>query len=461
MSTTTSSTSEGLDESTTGSPPDLGDDSAGQECGVDFSCPAIDLLLVIDNSGTMGEEQLNLARSFATLLDELESFEDAEGGLVRPNVNVMVTTTDMGHPSCTAFQHPSYTPREGAPVYTGCNARIGDFVGLDPSNPMIIEEACTENCPADVAPTGHFINFHAEGSNVPNDDVGVALACIGPQGINGCGYEAPLEAMLQALDPQACWNDPDVSGCSDDPEWADTEVGFLRDDATLAVILVTDELDCSVQVPEGYSFFTDIENSVFWNINPQTEVPQTTSAVCYNAGVSCVDEDGDGLYEGCTSVDNEVLHPPERYSAYFQALVDGGKDVVMLGLLGVPTVVHDTEPPFGPLEGGVASLLYRAWIDFPFPAGDILPSEWDAGRRAADKIFEFGDLGPGCTGTDKVGRFTGQALPPVRIREVCESLDVVEADGSTSPRCCIESICDDGFDPAMRCLTGMLGQVVD
>jgi hypothetical protein len=32
-----------------------------------------------------------------------------------------------------------------------------------------------------------------------------ALACIGPQGIDGCGMEAPLEAMLLALQPLNAW----------------------------------------------------------------------------------------------------------------------------------------------------------------------------------------------------------------------------------------------------------------
>jgi hypothetical protein len=468
--TTTGETTEAVDEDTVMDKLDLPDPTGETPlCQTDGSCDLIDLVFIIDNSGTMGEEQLNLARNFQFLVDELENLTDADGDPVTPNVNIMVTTSDFGHPLCTAFQKPDYVPRQGAPVYQGCNSRIQRFTGLDPMDPVVIEEACTENCPADIAPGDHFINFSSFGSNVPSNDVGAALACIGPQGIDGCGYEAQLETMLQAINEGACWNNPDQAKCDEDPEWVDTTRGFLRPDATLAIAMVTDELDCSVAAPGGYSFFTDIENTIYWNINPELEIPQATSAICFNSGVSCADENGDGIYEGCNSTASEVLHPTNRYISYLDYLTDNqDKNVVMLGILGVPEVVaHNPESPFEPIAGGAVDLLYRNWIDFPYPAGDILPAEWnppdpDDAVRAENKVFEFGDLGPGCTGTDDLGNFTGQALPPVRIREVCESLNFVDEEtGDPVVRCCIESICDTDFSPAIRCLTGVISEAID
>jgi hypothetical protein len=41
-------------------------------CVVDGSCDLLDILFVIDNSGTMGEEQLNVARNFPLLVEEIE-----------------------------------------------------------------------------------------------------------------------------------------------------------------------------------------------------------------------------------------------------------------------------------------------------------------------------------------------------------------------------------------------------
>ena len=77
----------------------------------------------------------------------------------------------------------------------------------------------------------------------------------------------------------------------------------------------------------------------------------------------------------------------------------------------------------------------------------------------------MGWIGPGCTGYDaKSGTYTGQAIPPVRIRDVCESLDRPDdpntPEDETRIRCCVESICDDDFSPAIRCLTGLIQQAV-
>ena len=94
------------------------------------------------------------------------------------------------------------------------------------------------------------------------------------------------------------------------------------------------------------------------------------------------------------------------------------------------------------------SALVRDWIDGLYPGGDILPADWNAGEGADHKEWAFG-IGPGCTGeTADPDVFTGQAIPPVRIREVCESLNYDD-----KIRCCMESICDEDFSAAMTCLT--------
>ncbi len=442
--------------------------AGGLNCAGDQSCSLIDLVFIIDNSGTMGEEQQNLAVNFQPLVDKLQNLTDGEGNSVNPDVNIMVTTSDFGHPLCTNFQKPDYIPRQGAPVYEGCNARINRFTGLDPEDPLIIEEACQANCPVDIAPGQHFIHFDSDGSNVPNDDVGAALSCIGPQGIDGCGYEAPLETMLQAINEDACWNNPDQERCDNEPEWADTNRAFLREDAVLAIAIITDEMDCSVKAPNGYSWFTNPMETTFWNVNPALEIPQATSAVCWNSGIECTDDDDDGVYESCASKTNDVLHDVDRYISYLQYLTeDRDKEVVMLGIVGVPEVTaHNEEAPFEPTEGGVLALEYRDWIDGEYDGtpggGDILPDEWMGGMgvTADQKRFEFGAIGPGCTGQDGDGNFTGQAIPPVRVREVCESLDRTDENGEKVVRCCMESICDTDYSDAINCLTGIVQDVV-
>lgn len=428
-------------------------------CGnQDIGCTdQIDLLFVIDNSGTMGEEQLNLARNFPLLIDRLENLKDSNDEPVNPDVQIMVTTTDFGNPLCTPFEKPDYDPAKGAPIDTPCTDRLGRFTGLT-TPPVVIEEACTQNCPSPVAPEGDpFIAFSGETDNIPDavlpadingdgmDDspVAQALACIGPQGIDGCGYEAPLETMLQALNPSKDWN----KGARP----------FLRPGALLAIAVITDEADCSVK---DYSVMDDPN---FQETDPVDMTKKSSSAICWNAGVDCQGPDANGVYSSCESNStNDKLQPIERYTNYLidQLREAENKEVIMLGILGVPLVTeHNPDPPFEPIAGGVADLVYRNWKDGTYPAGDILPDEAALGETAADKQFDFG-IGPGCIGEDGMGGFTGQAIPPVRVKEVCESLNIENDDGTVDVRCCIESICDTDFSAAIECLTGIISETI-
>jgi hypothetical protein len=123
----------------------------------------------------------------------------------------------------------------------------------------------------------------------------------------------------------------------------------------------------------------------------------------------------------------------------------------MLGILGIPVVQRDNEGKV--TGGGVDELVYREWKDGQWPAGDILPDDWPD-ENAPYKEWAFG-IGPGCTGSDGMGGFTGQAIPPVRVKEVCQSLD---REGAV--RCCMESICDTDYSAAITCLSGIIQDAI-
>jgi len=426
-------------------------------CKQDGTCNLLDILFVIDNSGSMGEEQRNLAKNFPFLIDRLRTLTDNQGSPIHADVNIMVTTTDFGHPLCTPFYKPGYAPAKGAPITTACTDRLADFTGIGGNAPSI-PEACTDVCSPGAAavPMDPFIHFDLNGDNIIDPDgmgdpVADALACIGPQGIDGCGMEAGLETMLQALEPGKPWN----SG----------PAPFLREGAALAIIMLSDEEDCATK---DFRYFdpankADPEFNQFWEDVPG--IPgvkgDPTSAVCWNAGTSCDDDDADGIFEACEAADkglptdkngnmpNSVLMPIDRYIDFLRTeLVEKrGKQVIMLGILGVPPVTaHNEMPPFEPTAGGVKTLVYRDWLP-----SDILPGDT---KTAEQKQYDFG-IGPGCSNPA-----TGQAVPPVRIKEVCESLNVPDdpdVGGDQSKlRCCIESICDQDFSPAINCLAGIL-----
>jgi hypothetical protein len=110
----------------------------------------------------------------------------------------------------------------------------------------------------------------------------------------------------------------------------------------------------------------------------------------------------------------------------------------MLALVGIP-------------QSGIDDLVYRNWQDGQYPAGDIPPDEWATGVTASDKQFDYG-MGPACTGLDAMGGVIGQAIASPRVVEVCQSLD-----GVSSPLgCCVESVCDAGYESAFACLAGLV-----
>ena len=167
-----------------------------------------------------------------------------------------------------------------------------------------------------------------------------------------------------------------------------------------------------------------------------------------------------GVYSDCTSLDDGKLQPLSRYTDYLvtELRENNGKEVIMLGILGVPLVTaYNPDPPYQPTAGGELDLVYRDWIDGPYPTGDILPTETTA--DAASKQFDFG-IGPGCTGTDAMGNFTGQATPNTRVMEVCHALDYVDNSDEEQIRCCITSICDDDFSDAINGLTGIIEDTI-
>ena len=69
-------------------------------------------------------------------------------------------------------------------------------------------------------------------------DIADVFGCLARLGTEGCGLEEQLASVRAAL----------TRGRSE---------GFLRDDAYLAVILISDEDDCSVYDPSLFDYFDD------------------------------------------------------------------------------------------------------------------------------------------------------------------------------------------------------------
>lgn len=385
----------------------------------------IDVLFVIDDGPSMREEQTNVARNLVAMMNRLEGVTDGDGVPTWTNVQVMVTRASASSPLCQGGDG-------GAPVTSPCLDRLDAFD--DPA-------ACTSVCPEPVVPDRDYIAFDEDESNVvveseldldgdgeAESPAARALGCLGPQGTGGCPYGAPLEAIRLAVDSDAIWNRR--------PRPA------LRDDVPLAIVVISDGVDCSGADVSATS------DDAYWEVDPMTGMPAPSPAVCWNAGVDCQGPDADGSYSEC-SLTASPLFDVAAYLGLLEELREvRGKDVVMLGALGVPPVTaHGEEAPFPPIEGGLDALVVREWTE-----GDLLPADASDGLTIEDKHFATG-IGPGCTEIGRDGEPLGQASPSLRVAQLCKGLDRVDDNGEPALRCCIESICDDDFSSAINCLS--------
>jgi hypothetical protein len=211
------------DEGSTAIAPDTGasddDDGPVFDLGIapdiaaplpETGCTKVDFLFVIDNSGSMGDNQADLADNFPNFIDgiqaTLEEVEDFQVGVI---------TSD-------AYQ----------PNPAGCR-QLGALVtrtdGTDSSNAVC--------------------GPYAEGHNymTQDDDLATKFACAAKPGSEGDG----LERMANAMEVAVRKDLGGVGGCNE---------GFIRDDALLVIVLITDEWDG----PGDPEFFGSTGNAQSW-----------------------------------------------------------------------------------------------------------------------------------------------------------------------------------------------------
>jgi hypothetical protein len=367
----------------------------------------------------MAQEQATLARNFGPLLERLEQDD------VRANYRLAIITTDNGHSRCTT--------RDGGDFkLSSCLGRHEDFqTVIEGEDRDFFDEACADICAHDdieILPTPTFQDptprprpWIESIEGVTNLAAGIspaeAFECFAPQGVTGCGFEAPLESMRLGL----------LQAENDGSE----EFGFLRPGAILAVVFVTDEADCSArwaEVPDPW----DVNGShALWSPE-NAEVDRLTSEVCWFGGVECEDSPDGG--KECWAVDKAadgsvtedpaqaVLHPMDRYvdllaeiEAKKQA-IDPEQQVLVGVLTGVPT---------------------------DYDGGRIYYSD----GNDPEYLRETG-IGAGCESAN------GKAAPPVRLAELADAFRTSEDDVN------LYSVCKEDYSDAMSAIAEAIGKQV-
>jgi hypothetical protein len=119
----------------------------------------------------------------------------------------------------------------------------------------------------------------------------------------GCGYEAPLEAMYRFLvDPEPPVSVAQVSGQTVPQGINDALLAqrnaFLRPDSAVAIVILSDESDCSIR-----------DDSVGWFVGSQLRMPLSTAACETNVNDlccrSCAQREDSGPPAGCVALKDD------------------------------------------------------------------------------------------------------------------------------------------------------------
>ena len=234
----------------------------------------VDVLFMIDNSNSMEQEQQNLIANFPKLISKLDGF-----GF---DYRVGIVSADLGAGS---YSLPS------------CEVKDGDG-GKLLNKPRV--PGCTP-------PTDPWIEKIGGKTNVPGGDVSAAFSCIAALGTGGCGFEAQLESVHRALEPA-------------------TNPGFVRQNAGLAIVYITDEDDCSA---EDTTLFDPVQQGLSDPLGP------LTSFRCFEFGITCdVNGRTPGVRKSCAP-GGKHLFPISRYVSQLRALKPAGQ--VLVSAIAAPT----------------------------------------------------------------------------------------------------------------------------
>jgi len=267
----------------------------------------LDVLFVVDDSGSMRQEQAALASGFERFTGGLA---DADGQL--PGLHIGVISSNVG---------------TGA-VVSGGEACLGE--GDD--GVLQMPEGCTA-----LTDGSRFIRDVAGASGQRDVNYAGALAeqfsCMAQLGIAGCGFEQHFESMRRALGEQ------------------ELNAGFLRPEASLAVLFVADEDDCSVSDPQLFDPTQDDRAS---------ELGELSSFRCFEFGVQCAPVAGGereiGPRTDCApEEESPYLESVSSYAQFLRGLKADPEKVFVSTITGDPgPVVVMEDPDRDPTELKVA-----------------------------------------------------------------------------------------------------------
>ncbi len=330
----------------------------------------VDLLLVVDNSSSMIPHQAALQEQFPRIIEGLVTGNpDGLGEAEFPPVaslRVAVVSTDMG---VGGVGTGVYSPDFSAGI-TGCGgpmpvnsfrAHYGDN-GVFNRDPLgaatVMDQTDCDGADGDATPdvlTGEtlpdFLTFDPAGA-ITEEDFANRIGCYAVLGAAGCGFEQQLEAMLKsvataesAITFTAQDGSPEVAGQGDR-----ANAGWLREDALLAVLMVTDEDDCSAADGRvfNFAFRADGSNNTQTADRPYGETDGTAGQ---QANTRCVRFGDEIVANNPNGNQPTLLHPVQRYADGLIAIKGDASKVVFGLITGVPVRSVDGSNANGTNDG--------------------------------------------------------------------------------------------------------------
>ena len=371
----------------------------------------VDLLFMVDNSGSMREEQQSLREEFPKIISVLTTGMRSNGMPFPPakDLHLGVVSSDMG--------------LVGIQGIMNCRPDGGDD-GIMLNTPSPEVSGCQASYPRFLS---YVAGVHDE-AQTSND-----FQCIASLGTEGCGFEQQLEAVLKALWPSVDI-DPDtgeqwVNPMSGQPDnrikfladsngfgqlgHGDTDnAGFLRNDpavglSLIAIIMVTDEEDCSSK------------NTIHFIPNPVEGDPLAMQAL----NLRCF-------------FNKTNLYPLDRYINGYKALRPGNEKLVIFGaIVGVPPdLVTPEDYANVQWDDDAARESFYA---------TILNDERMQEVPDPNASMQGGNLQPSCQNE------RGRAYPPRRIVEVARGF------GTNGT---VHSICQEDLGPAVDAIIDVIAK---
>ena len=345
----------------------------------------IDILFMVDNSSSMENSQANLQANFPRFMDVLKALPD---GL--PHLHIAVVSSDMG---------------VGNNDIPGCNANGGDNgifksgVGSSPLN----------TCTATNLNAGATYISTTGGQNPQNNftgDITQVFQCIAPIGATGCGFENQLRSVARALG---------ADGFQPPAENA----GFLRPEAYLGIIFITNEDDCSAA---NVGFYDIVSNT-----NLASGLGPPGNFRCSEFGHLC-----DGMAPARLSPTGAVTD-----TVTYQNCVSAEEKGQLIRVADFAQGIKSLKPD-------PASQILVGSIQGPTTPYVI---KWKTPAVSTDGPWP--DIAHSCTlGTGTTGSF---ADPGVRMQQFVQQFG---GNGLTY------SICQDNFGPALNTIAMKLSQLI-